>query len=162
MGGNDRRFGPPRAPQSAGDATDSRPNDQTRENRLSHVITVVGRLRAGTTMSVAQAEMDVISRRVVAEYPDVRDWTIRIRRFGRWFVSDDLRTALSVLMGAVSLALLIVCANVANLLLSRTTARQKELMIRSAMGATRARLMRQLMTEGVILALAGGSAGLLL
>ena len=59
--------------------------------------------------------MDVISRRVVQQYPDVHDWTIRIRRFDDWFVGDDLRTALSVLMGAVVLVLLIVCANVANL-----------------------------------------------
>jgi putative ABC transport system permease protein len=136
--------------------------DQTRENRLSHVISVIGRLRDGVTIETAQAEMDAISRRVVEQYPDVRDWTIRIRTFSDWFVSSELRTALAVLMGAVVLVLLIVCANVANLLLSRTVARQKEFAIRAAMGGSRARIGCQLIVEGLVLSLAGGAGGLLL
>jgi putative ABC transport system permease protein len=136
--------------------------DQALENRLSHVISVVGRLRSGVSMETGQAEMDTISRRVVERYPDVKDWTIRLRSFYHWFVSDQLRTALLVLQGAVVLLLLVVCANVANLLLARAAGRQKEFAIRTAMGASRARLARQLLTEGVLLSLAGGALGLLL
>ena len=136
--------------------------DQSRENRLSHVITVVGRLRQGVTMAMAQAEMDAISRRVVEQYPDVRDWTIRLRSMFDWFVSEQLRTALLVLMGAVLLVLVIVSANVANLLLARVVARQKEFAIRAANGASRAAVARLLLIEGVLLSMIGGAVGLLL
>ncbi len=136
--------------------------DPTRENRLAHYINVVGRLNPGVSIETAQAEMDLISRRVAEQYPDVRDWTIRLRSFPDWLISDQLRTALLVLQGAVVLVLLVVCANVANLLLARTAGRQKELAIRTAMGASRLRIAGQVLTEGVVLSLAGGAAGLLL
>jgi putative ABC transport system permease protein len=136
--------------------------DQSHENRLSHTVSVVGRLGPGVTMEMAQAEMDVISRRIVQQYPDMRDWTIRLRSLSYWFVSDELRTALVVLLGSVALVLLIVCANVANLMLSRAAARQKEFAIRAAIGWGRARLVRQVLTEGLLLSLAGGAAGLVL
>jgi putative ABC transport system permease protein len=136
--------------------------DPARENRLAHYISVVGRLGPGVSMETAQAEMDVISRRIAGQYPEVRDWTIRLRSFFDWFVSEQMRTALVVLQGAVALVLLVVCANVANLLLSRAAWRQKEFAIRTAMGATRMRIARQLITEGLLLSLVGGAAGLLL
>ena len=136
--------------------------DPGRENRLAHYVNVVGRLRPGVSMETAQAEMDVISRRVAEQYPEVRDWTIRLRSFFDWFVSEQLRTALVVLQGAVALVLLVVCANVANLLLSRAAGRQAEFAIRAAMGGTRVRIARQLITEGLLLSLAGGATGLLL
>jgi putative ABC transport system permease protein len=136
--------------------------DQAKDNRLSHLVTVVGRLGPGVRMDAAQAEMDTISRRVVEEYPEVRDWTIRLRPITDLFVSAELRTALLVLLGAVALVMVIVCGNVANLLLSRSAARQKEFAIRAAMGASRARLARQVLTEGLLLAVAGGALGLML
>jgi putative ABC transport system permease protein len=136
--------------------------DATRENRLSHVNSVIGRLNPGVSMAAAQVEMDGIGRRVVEQFPDVRDWSIQVRSLDAWLVSDELRTAVKVLLGAVGLLLLAVCANVANLVLSRAVARQKEFAIRGAIGASRARLARQLVIEGLVLSLAGGLLGLLL
>ena len=136
--------------------------DRAKENRLAHYINVVGRLAPGVSMDAAQAEMNVISRRVADEYPEVVDWTIQLRSFYDWFVSAELRTALVVIQGAVALVLLVVCANIANLLLARAVGRQHEFAIRTAMGASRARIARQLVTEGLLLSLAGGCGGLLL
>jgi putative ABC transport system permease protein len=74
--------------------------DPGRENRLNHAITVAGRLKPGVTVEKAQAEMDTISRRVAKQYPEVKDWGIRLVTFYRTFVSDQLQTALLVLLGA--------------------------------------------------------------
>jgi putative ABC transport system permease protein len=135
--------------------------DPGRELRLNHVITAVGRLKPGVTMEQAQSEMDIVSRRVGQQYPEVTDWGIHLVSFFDLFVSTQLRTALLVLLGAVVFVLLIACANVANLLLARAVSRQKEIAVRTAIGAGRGRLLRQFFTESLLLSTIGGSAGLI-
>src|ERR1044071_1732887 len=105
--------------------------------------------------------MDLVSRRVGQQYPEVKDWGIRLVSFFNFFVSPQLRTALAVLLAAVSFVLLIACANVANLLLARAVSRQKEIAVRTAIGAGRGRLLLQFFTESLLLSGIGGAAGML-
>ncbi len=135
--------------------------DPGREIRLNHVITVVGRLRPGVTPRQAQTEMDLVSARVGAQFPEVREWGIHLLDFEGTIIPDSLRTALLVLLGAVACVLLIACANIANLLLSRSASRQKEIAVRTALGAGRRRMLAQFLTESLLLSAAGGLAGLL-
>ena len=134
--------------------------DPGREMRLNHVISVFGRLKPGITPRQAQAEMDTIAARVGQQYPEVKDWGIRLLTMTDAFVSPQLRTGLLVLLGAVGCVLLIACANIANLLLARASARQREIAIRTAMGASRPRLLRQLLVESLTLSLVGGVVGM--
>ena len=135
--------------------------DRSKENRLSHQIFTVGRLKPGVSLQQAQAEMDAISIRMGQQYPEVRDWGIRLITLFDTFVPAQLKSGLLVLLGAVAFVLLIACANIANLLLARVASRQSELAVRRAIGADRRRLVRQLLVESVVLSVVGGGIGLI-
>ena len=134
--------------------------DPAKEIRLNHVLFVAGRLKRGVSRQQAQAEMDAVASRVAATYPEMKDWGISLVSFFDTFVSASLKTGLLVLLTAVAFVLLIACANIANLLLARAAARQKEIAVRTAMGASRSRLLRQLLAESLALSIIGGALGI--
>ena len=121
-------------------------------------LTVTGQLKPGITLSQAQAELDVVGARLAEEYPQTRGFAAFVAPL-RNFMTRGSRPMLLTLFGAVLCVLLIVCANIASLLLVRATLRQREFSVRLALGASRSRIVRQLLSESILLALAGGIAG---
>lgn len=135
---------------------------QNSRRRIGRFMSAIGVLKQGVTIDQARSEMNAIGVRLEQQYPDFnKGWGITLVPLHEQF-SGDLKPALIILLGAVGFVLLIACANVANLLLARSVARQKEFAIRAAMGAGRSRIIRQLLTESLLLALAGCLIGLLL
>ena len=135
--------------------------DLSNPMRTMHMFIAVARLKPGVNLPKAQAEMDTIAQRIVQQAPDDKGWGVGLVGLREQTVGET-RRPLMVLFGAVGFVLLIACANVANLMLARSAARDREIAIRTALGAERGRLTRQFLTESTLLASFGGTMGLLL
>ena len=135
--------------------------DQERGVRDNHNYGVIARLNSGVTLQQGRSELDNISNQLALQYPgDNKGWGATAIPLREDLVGD-VRPALLILLGAVTLVLLTACANVANLLLAKTLSRRKEIAIRAAIGASRYRLLQQALSETILLALAGGAFGLI-
>ncbi|HEY6330028.1 MAG TPA: FtsX-like permease family protein, partial [Blastocatellia bacterium] len=138
---------------------DANLGDVTKVRGLGY-LSVVARLKEGVSPEQAETEMAAIDARLVEEYPQANaSLTVKVAPLGET-ITGQIRPVLLLLFGAVAFLLIIACTNVANLMLGAASTRQREIAIRSALGATSTRIVRQLLTESVILALAGGALGL--
>ena len=131
-------------------------------SRGDHRLRVIGRLKADVTWEQALADMNTIAGQLAQQYPETNNgWLVGGQKFYDWFVPEQSRRSLLVIGGAVVFVLLIACSNVANLLMARATARRKEIAIRVALGAGHFRIIRQLLSEAILLALIAGGLGLI-
>jgi len=129
----------------------------------SHWLNLVGRLKPGVTLEQAQSDTLAVRAQIADQIPAwKKDWSVRVEPFDQLLLGDSLRRSLYLALGAVMLVLLIACANITNLLLARSAARQKEMAVRAALGATRLRMAMQLLVESLVLAVLGGAAGIAL
>lgn len=129
--------------------------------RHEHVVEAVGKLQPGVTVEDAHADLGAIAEQLGAEHPSTnQDWGVRIRTFEQWIIGPRPARVVGVLSGAVLLLLLLACASVSNLVIARSTSRQREIAVRTALGAGRARIVRQFLFEGLFLSLLGAGIGL--
>jgi len=130
--------------------------------RFQHQYSVIARLKPSITISRAQADMSAIARRLEQQYPETnKDWRVEVSPL-EGFLAGEIKTPLAILFSAVTFVLLLACANVAGLMLVRASGRAREIAIRISLGASRARVARQMLTESILLALAAGGLGLLI
>ena len=129
-------------------------------NRGSRWLWAIGRVESGSSVREAQAELGVISRQLASEYPDTNEgWDVKVEPLHE-AITGEVKTSLVMVFAMVAMVLLVACANVANLLLTRAVSRQSEVAVRSALGAGRGRVVRQLLTEGIVLSVFGSAVGL--
>jgi predicted permease len=131
-------------------------------NRNQHWAEVIGRLRPGVSLEQAQAKMNIVRAGLAEDMADYKDWGFGVEPYGQRLVGDTQRRSIYLVFGAVLTVLLLACANVANLVLTKAATRQREMALRAALGASRARLTAQLLIESLVLCLLGGVAGVAL
>jgi putative ABC transport system permease protein len=131
-------------------------------NHDFHWLVCMGRLKPGVSIQKAQADMDAVTKHIAEIYPQDKGWGASVEPLRNDFLGSQVFTILYLLMGGVGFVLLIACANVTNLLLARGTVREREIAIRASVGAGRIRLFRQMLSEGLALAVIGGAAGVAL
>lgn len=137
------------------------PEANPNASRGAFALQVVGRMKPGVTLEAAQAELKVFGERLARDYPDThKDWTINVEPLRAAVMGSELQLTSLFLLGVVGFVLLLCCANVANLLLARSSVRSRELAVRSALGAGRSRIVAQLLTESLVLATLGGVLGI--